>query len=145
MKTRVIFASLILVMGITASANSATTTNTDDSPVANKAAGTLLINGSEKSFAQFVGHKANRITRQPEWQTYMDVVSMYNQHPASVLTLSAAERASFLSASARVNGQLTKLTDAGANHWLTQATNTVRTIAYFWTLTDEQSQVPDNE
>ncbi|MEZ0608852.1 hypothetical protein ACAW74_10075 [Fibrella sp. WM1] len=144
MKTRVIFASLILGLGITASASAATTIF-DDSPAASKAAGTLLVNGSEKSFASFIEQKAYRITRQPEWQTYMNVVSMYNQNPVSVLSLSAAERDNFLKASSKVTGQLAKLTDATATQWLAQANNTVRILTYFWTVSADQPQLPDNE
>ena len=50
MKSRVIFASLVLGLGLVITqANAATTTNTDDSPAANKPASAMLVNGSAKA------------------------------------------------------------------------------------------------
>jgi len=144
MKTRVIFASLILGLSITATSNAATTIN-DDSPVANKPAGTMLINGSEKKFSAYADLKMNRLTRQPEWQTCMDVVTKYNENPVSVLSLSAAERDNFKQASSVVTKQLAKQKDGNASLWLNQVNNTVRMISYFWVVSQEVPQMPDNE
>lgn len=144
MKTRVIFATLILGLSITATSNAATTI-IDDSPAANKPAGTMLVNGSEKKFSAYADKKMNRLTRQPEWQAYMNVVSMYNQNPVAVLNLSAAERDNFKQASAVVAKQLTKKKDGNASLWLTQVNNTVRTISYFWIVSQDVPQMPENE
>ncbi|MEZ0539890.1 hypothetical protein [Fibrella arboris] len=148
MKTRVIFASLILGLSITATSNAAigvATTTIDDSPAANKPAGTMLVNGSEKLFGVYADQKMNRLTRQPEWQTMMDVVTRYNENPVSVLTLSAAERAKFKQASSAVTKQLAKQKDDVASLWLNQVNNTVKTISYFWVVSQEVPQLPDNE
>jgi hypothetical protein len=144
MKTRLIFASLILGLSITATSNAATTIN-DDSPAAAKPAGTMLVNGSEKLFSAYAEQKMNRFTRQPEWQAYMNVVSMYNQNPVAVLNLSAAERDNFKQTSSLVTKQLAKQKDGNASLWLNQVNNTVRTISYFWAVSDEVAQMPDNE
>lgn len=148
MKTRIIFASLILGLSITATSNAAigvATTINDDSPAANKPAGTMLINGSEKMFSAYADQKMNRLTRQPEWQTCMDVVRKYNENPVSVLSLSAAERDDFKYASSVVTKQLAKQKDGNASLWLNQVNNTVRTISYFWVVSQQVSQVPDSE
>ncbi|MBO0930447.1 hypothetical protein [Fibrella aquatilis] len=144
MKSRVIFASLILGLVLTTTANAATTI-TDDSPAATKSAGALLINGSEKQFAHFIEQRANRFSRTSAWQTYMNVVSMYNQNPIDVLRLSAADRAEFVKASSEVSGQLARQKQAEAVQWAGQVNNTVRTISYFWTVSQDQAQLPENE
>ena len=144
MKTRVIFASLILGLGITATANAATTLN-DDSPVTNKPAGTMLVNGSEKKFIAYADLKMNRLTRRPEWQICMDVVTKYNENPVSVLALSQTERDNFKQASSIVAKQLTKQKDGDASLWLNQVNNTVQLISYFWALSHEAPQTPDSE
>ncbi|MBO0949052.1 hypothetical protein [Fibrella forsythiae] len=148
MKTRVIFASLILGLSLTATSNAAigvATTTIDDSPAANKPAGTMLINGSEKMFSLYADQKMNHLTRQPEWQTCMNVVTKYNENPVSVLNLSAAERDSFKQASSVVTKQLAKQKDGAASLWLNQVNNTVRMISYFWVVSQEVPQLPDNE
>ena len=144
MKTRVIFASLILGLGITATSNAATTSN-DDSPVTNKPAGTMLINGSEKKFIAYADLKMSRLTRLPEWQTCMDVVAKYNEKPVSVLTLSQTERDNFKQASSVVMKQLAKQKDGNANLWSNQVNNTVQMISYFWALSHEAPQTSDSE
>ena len=144
MKTRVIFASLILGLSLTATSNAATTIN-DDSSAAERPAGTILTNGSEVRFSTYVDQKMVRLTRQPEWQAYMAVVSMYNQNPVAVLNLSAAERDNFKAASSTVSKQLARQKDAAASLWLNQVDNTVRMISYFWAVTQDEPQLPDNE
>lgn len=144
MKTRVIFASLILGLSLTATSNAATTIN-DDSSAAERPAGTMLINGSEKRFSTYADQKMNRLTRQPEWQTCMNVVSMYNENPVSVLAMSAAERTNFKLASSVITKQLAKQKDSDASLWLDQVDNTVRMISYFWILSQEVPQLPDNQ
>ena len=144
MKSRVIFASVILGLAIMTTANAATTIN-DDSPAANKSAAALLVNGSEKQFAHFIEQHANRFTHTSAWQTYMNVVSMYNQNPVDVLNLSAADRAEFVNASSVVSGQLAKQKQPEASQWASQVNNTARTLAYFWTVSQDQAQLPENE
>ena len=144
MKSRVIFASLILGLAITTTANAATTL-IDDSPAANKSAATLLVNGSEKQFARFIEQHANRFSHTSAWQTYMNVVSMYNQNPVNVLNLSAADRAEFVKASSVVSSQLAKQKQPEASQWAGQVNNTVRTLAYFWTVSQDQAQLSENE
>ena len=144
MKSRIIFASLILGLVISTTANAATTI-IDDSPVATKTVVTLLVNGSEKQFAHYIEQHATRFSRTSAWQTYMNVVLMYNQNPVDVLRLSAAERAEFVNASSIVSGQLAKQKQAEAGYWAGQVNNTVRTLSYFWTVSQEQAQLPENE
>ncbi len=105
----------------------------------------MLVNGSEKKFSAYADQKMNRLTRQPEWQAYMNVVSMYNQNPVAVLNLSAAERDNFKQASSVVAKQLAKQKDGNASLWLNQVNNTVRTISYFWIVSQDVPQMPDNE
>lgn len=144
MKTLVIFASLVLGLRIVATADVATTI-TDDSSTVNKPVATILAQHSEKSLLSLVERRMNRLSRQPEWQTYMTVVSMYNQNPVSVLSLSAAERAKFMSASSVVTNRLQRQHDAVANQLLTQVGNTARMIAYFWVVSENEAQLPDTE
>ena len=144
MKSRIIFASLILGLAITTTANAATTI-IDDSPVATKTVVTLLVNGSEKQFAQYIEQHATRFSRTSAWQTYMNVVLMYNQNPVDVLRLSATDRADFVNASSVVSGQLTRQKQAEAGYWAGQVNNTVRTLSYFWTVSQDQAQLPENE
>ena len=144
MKLPVIFASMILGLSITASANTATTIP-DDSSVANTPTGTMLVNGSEKMFSLYADQKMSRLTRQPAWQSYMDVVTMYSQNPVSVLGLTAAQRDNFKFASSLVSKQLSKQKDGDAGLWTAQVNNTVRVLTYFWSITPDEAQVPDNE
>lgn len=144
MKTLVIFASLILGLRIAATADAATTI-TDDSSVVSKPVVTMLAQRSEKSLLSLVERKMTRLSRQPEWQTYMTVVSMYNQNPVSVLTLSATEQDKFKRASSAVTNRLLKQPDAAANELLTQVNNTAQMITYFWVVSQNDAQVPDNE
>ena len=144
MKTRVIFASLILGLSITTTTNAATTIH-DDSPLATRPAGTVLVNGSEKQFSLYADQKMSRLTRQPAWQSYMNIVSMYNENPVAVLSLSAAERDNFNKVSSIVAKQLAKQKDADASLWLTQVDNTVRMLNYFWILDQEEAQLADTE
>ncbi len=144
MKMPVIFASLILGLSITASANTATTI-TDDSSVANTPTGTMLVNGSEIMFSHYADQKMSRLTRQSTWQTYMDVVTMYSQNPVSVLGLTAAQRDNFKVASSVVMKQLGKRKDSDASLWANQVENTVRVISYFWAIAPDEAQVTENE
>jgi hypothetical protein len=133
MKSRVIFASLILALGMTTmQATAATTTNTDDSPAAKKPASAMLVNGSEKQFAAYVERNANQFSRNTNWQTYMRVVSLYNQRPVAVLSISPADRIKFNEASTQINTLLAKQKDADANRWTNQANLTTRMINFLW-------------
>lgn len=147
MKSRVIFAVLILGLGLANSrANAATTINTDDSPAANKPAGTMLVKGSEKYFAQFVEHKANKFTKKADWQNFMSVVSLYNQNPVAILSLDANSRTKFNEANAQLTKELTKRTNnADASRWVSQADQTARMINLLWNAEAEAGKVVDSE
>ena len=142
MKSRVIFASLILGLGlVTTQANAATTTNTDDSPAANKPASAMLINGSEKQFAAYFGQHVAKFTHNTNLQTFMSVVSLYNQNPAAVLTINSADRTKFNEAVAQVNNQLAKQKNADASRWMNQADHTARMINFLWNVNQEGSEL----
>lgn len=144
MKTRVIFASLILGLGLaTTQADAATTTNTDDSPAANKPASAMLVNGSQKQFASYVELNVARFAQTTNWQNFMSVVTLYNQNPAAVLTISPADRAKFNEATTMVTNQLAKQKDASASRWQNQAAHTARMINFLWNANQPVSEVPD--
>ncbi len=144
MKTRVIFASLILGLGILTSKANAATTITDDSPAANKPASTMLVNCSEKHFASYVEHNMGQFTRKgADWQNFMNVVSLYNQSPVAVLTLSAHERSRFNEATSELNKQLTAKVGVEAGQWLNQANHTAQMINFIWTAMPEVPVVPE--
>lgn len=144
MKTRVIFASLVLGLGLTISqADAATTTFIDDSPASKKPTSAMLVNGSEKRFASYVEQNANRFARNANWQNFMSVVSLYNQSPAAVLNLSPADRATFNEAVAQVNTQLAKQKNADASRWMDQADLTARMINFLWNANQPTSETPD--
>lgn len=147
MKSRVIFASLVLGLGLAnTQANAATTTHTDDSPAANKPAGTMLVKGSEKYFTQFVENKANKFTKKADWQNFMSVVSLYNQNPVAILSLDANSRMKFNEANAQLTKELTKRTNnADASRWVSQADQTARMINLLWNAEAEASKVADSE
>lgn len=147
MKSRVIFASLVLGLGLAnTQANAATTTHTDDSPAANKPAGTMLVKGSEKQFAQFVELKANKFTKKADWQNFMSVVSLYNQNPVAILSLDADSRMKFNDANAQLTKALAKRTNnADASRWKSQADQTARMINLLWNTEAEASKVTDSE
>ena len=133
MKTRVIFASLILGLGLTISqADAATTTNTDDSPAANKPASTMLVNGSQKQFASYVEQNVAKLANTTNWQNFMSTVSLYNQNPAAMLSISPADRAKFNEAAVQVNNTLATHKNAAAGRWMNQANHTTRMINFLW-------------
>ena len=144
MKTRVIFASLVLGLGLTISqADAATTINHDDSPAAKKPASAMLVNGSEKQFAAYLGHNATRFSHNTNWQNFMSVVSLYNQNPAAVLTISPADRIKFNDAIAQLNTQLAKQKSAEASRWMNQADLTARMINFIWNANQPVSEIPE--
>jgi hypothetical protein len=144
MKTRVIFASLVLGLGlVTSQADAATTIVIDDSPAAKKPASAMLVNGSEKQFASYVEQNVNRFARNTNWQNFMSVVSLYNQNPAAVLTISATDRVKFNEAIAQVNTQLAKQKNAEASRWMNQADLTARMINFIWDANQPTSETPD--
>ncbi|GAB3940575.1 hypothetical protein GCM10028805_02580 [Spirosoma harenae] len=144
MKTRVIFASLILGLGLAISqADAATTTNTDDSPAANKPASVLLVNGSQKQFASYVEQNVAKLANTTNWQNFMSVVSLYNQNPAAVLNMSAADQAKFNESVAQVTNKLAKHKDANANNWVNQAKYTARMINFLWDANQSINQAAD--
>ncbi|GAB4017583.1 hypothetical protein [Spirosoma koreense] len=144
MKSRVIFASVILGLGLaTTQANAATTTNTDDSPAATKPASAMLVNDSQKQFASYVGQNINKFAQTTNWQNFMSVVSLYNQHPAAVLSLSPADRAKFNEATTQVTNILAKQKNAEAIRWTNQADHTARMINFLWNADQSISQAAD--
>ncbi|QIP16607.1 hypothetical protein G8759_30190 [Spirosoma aureum] len=144
MKSRVIFASLILGLGLmTSQADAATTTNTDDSPAATKPASALLVNGSEKQFASYYEQHITKSVRNTNWKNFMSVISLYNQSPAAVLNLSPADRAKFNEAAAQVNTQLVKQNNAEASRWMNQANHTARMINFLWNANQSLSENSD--
>jgi hypothetical protein len=144
MKSRVIFASLILGLGLaTSQADAATTTNNDDSPAAKKPASAMLVNDSQKQFASYVELNVAKLTNTTNWQNFMNVVSLYNQNPAAVLTLSSADLAKFNKATVQVNNQLAKQKDANASRWMNQANHTARMINFLWDANQSTSEVLD--
>ena len=147
MKSRVIFASLILGLGLTNSrSNAATTINFDDSPAANKPASTMLVNGSEKQFAQFMGQRSNRFTKKADWQNFMSVVSLYNHNPVAILSLDANSRTKFNEANTQLTKELSKRTkNADSSRWTNQADQTVRMINLLWNAEAEASKVAETE
>ena len=133
MKTRVIFASLILGLGLAATqADAATTTNTDDSPAASKPASTMLVNGTQTQFAVYVGHNLGKFAQTTDWVNFMNVIILYNQNPTAVLTLSPTDRARFNQATVQVINTLAKQKDAQASQWMKQANHTARLINFLW-------------
>jgi hypothetical protein len=144
MKTRVIFASLVLGLGLTISqADAATTIINDDSPAAKKPASAMLVNGSEKQFAAYVQHNANRFAHNTNWQNFMSVVSLYNQNPAAVLTVSPADRVKFNEAIAQLNTQLARQNKTEASRWMNQADLTARMINFIWSANQPVSEMPE--
>ena len=144
MKTRVIFASLILGLGLaTSQANAATTTNTDDSPAAKKPASTMLVNGLQKQLVSYVEQNIARFATTNDWQNFMSVITLYNQNPAGVLTVSTADRARFNEGAAQLMNKLAKQKDAEATQWLNQVNSTTRMINFLWNVNLPISEVPD--
>lgn len=147
MKSRVIFASLILGLGLAnTQADAATTNAIDDSPAANKPAGTMLVKGSEKQFAQFVEHKTNKLTKSVNWQNFMSIVSLYNENPVAVLSLDANSRMKFNETNTQLTKELAKRTNnAEATRWISQADKTARMINLLWDVEAEASKVSETE
>lgn len=144
MKTRVIFATLILGLGLMSNKASAATTITDDSPVSNKPASAMLINGSEKEFATYVEQRAPRFSRTNNWQNFMRVVSLYNNNPVSVLAINTADRDKFNEAASKVAQELIKQpVDAESANWISQANFTTRVINYLWSMENQNNEVID--
>jgi len=144
MKTRVIFASLVLGLGLAIpQADAATTINYDDSPAAKKPASAMLVNGSEKQFAAYIERNANQFAHNTNWQNFMSVVSLYNQNPAALLTISPAARVKFNEAIAQINTQLVRQKSAEANGWINQADLTARMINFIWNANQPVSEMPE--
>jgi hypothetical protein len=146
MKSRVIFASLILGLGLMISESSAATTIFDDSPASTKPANALLVNGSEKQFALFVEQKLNNFTKKSSWQNFMSVVSLYNQNPVAVLSLDEASRKKFNEANVQLSNELAKSNgNLEVTRWANQANQTARMINLLWNVEAEASKTPDAE
>lgn len=144
MKSRVIFASVVLGLGLVITqANAATTTNTDDSPAATKPASAMLVNGSQMQFAAYIGHNVGKFAQTTNWTNFMSVVTLYNQSPAAVLTISPADRAKFNEAAAQVTNTLAKQKDANASLWMRQADHTTRMINFLWNANQSAVEAAD--
>ena len=144
MKSRVIFASVVLGLGLVITqANAATTTNTDDSPAATKPASAMLVNGSQMQFAAYIGHTVGKFAQTTNWTNFMSVVSLYNQSPAAVLNISPADRAKFNEAAAQVTNTLAKQKDANASLWMHQADHTTRMINFLWNANQSAVEAAD--
>ena len=144
MKTRVIFASLVLGLGLVNTlATAATTTNTDDSPAANKPASTMLVNGSQKQFASYAELNIAKFVNTTNWQNFMSVVSLYNQNPTAVLNISPADRIKFNEAALQLTDKLAKQKDANASNWTKQVNHTARMINFLWNANQSISETPE--
>jgi hypothetical protein len=133
MKSRVIFASLILVLGVTASASAATIA-TGDSPVVSTSVSVtpMLINGSEKQFAQYIETKFSRFARRSDWSGFKQVVEQYNQNPVSVVALDADARQRFNTATTQVVSRMAKENSAESLAFMGQTDRTARMINFLW-------------
>ncbi|WP_232325840.1 hypothetical protein [Spirosoma montaniterrae] len=124
-------------------ADAATTTNTDDSPAANKPASVMLVNDSLMQFAAYVGQNNVKFAQTTNWQNFMSVLSLYNQSPAAVLNISPASRVRFNEALAQVNIQLANANNTEATRWLNQADYTARMINFLWNVNQPVNEAPD--
>lgn len=145
MKTRVIFASVILGLGLVANQATAATTVIDDSPVANKTGNTLLATGTQKQFASYMGQHFNRFAKKSDWKGFFGVVSQFNENPVTVLTLSADAQQQFNQSAAAVDKKLARENSVEAMAWQQQTTSVVRMINFIWNVQANQAQPADNE
>ncbi|OIN59001.1 hypothetical protein [Arsenicibacter rosenii] len=144
MKSRVIFASLILGLGLMITKASAATTITDDSPASKTPASAMLVNGTEKQFAAYVEQKAQLFSQGNDWQNFMRVVSLYNNNPVSVLSVSAADRDKFNEAASQVTKALAKQpANTETVRWIKQADFTKRVINYLWSTETQIQEATD--
>lgn len=145
MKTRVIFASLILGLGLVANQATAATTITDDSPAAKKPASALLAAGTQKQFASYVEQHFSRFSRKGDWQNFASVVSVYNENPVSVLALNADDRSKFNESASAVIKKLARENSTEASAWQDQTNSTIGLINFLWNIQENQPQLPDNQ
>ena len=145
MKSRVIFASLILGLGLVANQATAATTIVDDSPVTTKTTNRLLATGTQKEFASYVEQHFSRFARKGNWQNFLSVVSQYNEQPVSVLNIGTEARNKFNNAALAVNKKLTTNSSIEATAWQLEAANMTRMINFLWDVQTSQSQQSDSE
>ncbi len=145
MKTRVIFASVILGLGLVANQATAATTINDDSPVANKTANALLATGTQKQFASYMEQHFNRFAKKSDWKGFFGVVSQYNENPVNVLNLSADAQTKFNQSAVAVDKKLARENSVEATAWQQQTNSVVRMINFIWNVQASQSQAFDNE
>jgi hypothetical protein len=131
MKSRIIFASLILALGVSASA-SAATIPTGDSPAVSNSVSPMLTRGSEKQFAQYIESKFGRFSRRSEWPTFRTVVDEYNQNPLWVLALNADLRQRFNTASGQIVNRMAKENSVESVAYMGQTDRTTRMINFLW-------------
>lgn len=145
MKTRVIFASLILGLGLVANQATAATTITDDSPAANKTANALLSTGTQKQFASYMEQRFSRFAKKSDWKDFFNVVAQYGETPASVLNVDAEGQNKFNQSVAAVSKKLARENSAEAIAWQQQTTGLVKMINFIWSVQASQAQLADNE
>lgn len=145
MKTRVIFATVILGLGLAAKQATAATTVNDDSPVANKTANALLATGTQKQFASYMEQHFNRFAKKSDWKGFYSVVSQYNENPVSVLSLSADAQSKFNQSATAVDKKLVRENSVEATAWQQQTMSVVRMLNFIWNVQANQAQPVDNE
>lgn len=145
MKSRVIFASLVLGLGLVANQATAATTLSDDSPAANKTANALLATGTQKQLASYMERNFSRFAKKSDWKGFFGVVAQYSENPTGVLSFTADEQNKFNQSAAIVDRRLARENSAEAIAWKGQATGVVRMINFIWNVQANQSQLADNE
>ncbi len=145
MKSRVIFASLILGLGLVANQATAATTIIDDSPVTNKTTNKLLATGTQKQFASYMEQHFSRFAKKGDWQSFLSVVSQYNENPVSVLNFDTEAQNKFNTSASVVTRKLAGDNHAEAAAWQHQADSMTRMINFLWSVQASQSQQTDTE
>lgn len=145
MKSRVIFASLVLGLGLVANQATAATTLSDDSPAANKMVNPLLATGPQKQLASYMERNFSRFTKKSDWKGFFGVMSQYSENPVSVLNFTADEQNKFNQSATAVGKKLARENSAEATVWQEQATGVVRMINFIWDVQANQSQLVDAE
>lgn len=145
MKLRVIFASLILGLGLVANQANATTTIIDDSPAAHKVANTLLASNAQKQFTAYMEQRFGRFAKRSEWQEFSNVISQYNENTIQVLNFDADAQRKFNESATAVTKKLGRKNSAEAIAWQEHTNNVVRMLNFIWNVAADQAQPTDNE
>ncbi len=145
MKSRVIFASLILGLGLVANQATAATTIVDDSPVTTKTTNRLLATGTQIQFASYVEQHFGRFAKKGDWQNFLSVVAQYNDQPVSVLNLDAEAQNKFNKAASVVTKKLADNKSVEATAWQYEAESITRMINFLWDVQVSQPQQSDSK